>query len=187
MSITPHSMKTIVKRSVTSPKSKALWLIHNTSLTFKQIADFCLLHELEIKSIADGIMSATLRERSPLLDGEITQEQITSSEHNSEKPLTIQGYNFDEGLSIKVKNKTYVSVAKRQNKPSAILWLHRNIASITPKEIRSITGATMQMIDSIVMGKYRLMSEITPKDPVSLGICTQTQLNALIVKYKNVK
>ena len=180
-------MKSIVKRSVTSPKSKALWLIHNTSLTFKQIADFCLLHELEIKSIADGIMSATLRERSPIFDGEITQEQISVCEQNPEKTLVIQGHNFDEGLTIKVKNKTYVSVAKRQNKPSAILWLSKNIAGITPKEIRSITGATTQMIDSIVTGKYRLMSEIVAKDPVSLGICTQTQLNALIVKSKDVK
>jgi len=180
-------MKSIVKRSVTSPKSKALWLIHNTSLTFNQIAEFCSLHELEIKSIADGIMSATLRERSPILDGEITQEQIAICEQNAEKFLKIQGYGLNEGLSIKVKNKTYVSVAKRQNKPSAILWLHRNIAGITPKEIRSITGATTQMIDAIVQGTYRLMSEIVPKDPVSLGICNQTQLNALIVKSKDAK
>ena len=180
-------MKSIVKRSVTSPKSKALWLIHNTSLTFKQIADFCLLHELEIKSIADGIMSATLRERSPILDGEITQEQIAICEKNSEKTLVIQGHSFDEGLTIKVKNKTYVSVAKRQNKPSAILWLHKNIAGIAPKEIRTITGATTQMIDAIVTGQYRLMSEIVAKDPVSLGICTQTQLNALITKSKDIK
>ena len=100
-------MKSIVKRSVTSPKSKALWLIHNTSLTFNQIAQFCSLHELEIKSIADGIMSATLRERSPILDGEITQEQIAICEQNPEKFLKTQGYGLDEGLSIKVKNKTY--------------------------------------------------------------------------------
>jgi hypothetical protein len=180
-------MKSIVKRSVTSPKSKALWLIHNTSLTFKQIAEFCSLHELEIKSIADGIMSATLRERSPILDGEITQDQIAICEKNPETFLTIHGYGLDDGLSIKIKNKTYVSVAKRQNKPSAILWLHKNIVGISAKDIRSITGATTQMIESIVSGTYRLMSEISSKDPVSLGICTQTQLNALIVKYKDVK
>ncbi len=180
-------MKSIVKRSVTSPKSKALWLIHNTSLTFKQIAEFCSLHELEIKSIADGIMSATLRERSPILDGEITQDQIAICEKNPETFLKIHGYGLDDGLSIKIKNKTYVSVAKRQNKPSAILWLHKNIVGISAKDIRSITGATTQMIESIVGGTYRLMSEISSKDPVSLGICTQTQLNALIVKYKDVK
>jgi len=180
-------MKGVIKRAVTSPKAKALWLIQNTSLTFRQIANFCLIHELEVKSIADGIMSASLRGKNPILEGEVTQEQIAECEKNSEKNLTVQGYNLSEDLSIKVKNKTYVSVAKRQNKPSAVLWLHKNIVGITPKEIRSITGATSQMIEAIIAGTHRMISDLSPKDPVSLGICTQTQLNALMQKIKDKK
>jgi hypothetical protein len=178
-------MKTVLSRSVTSPKSKALWLINNTSLTFKQIADFCSIHELEVKSIADGVMSSSLREKSPIVDNEITIDQIHQCEKNPLSALIINHYGLDESLSLKIKNKTYISVAKRQNKPSAILWLKNNIYGITVKDIKSITGATSKMIESIIAEKYRLINEVSPKDPVSLGICTQMQLNTLIQKYKN--
>ncbi|MDA0617241.1 MAG: DUF1013 domain-containing protein [Proteobacteria bacterium] len=173
-----------IKRTVTSPKATALWLVNNTSLTFQQIADFCSLHQMEVKSIADGVMSSTLREKSPIFHKELIQEHITECEANPKKKLEVVGYDIDSEIKVKVKPKTYVSVAKRHNKPSAVLWLHKNIPNISAKEIRSITGATKQMIDSIVQGTYRHIDEVSPKDPVSLGLCTQSQLNTMIDKFK---
>lgn len=176
-----------LERTVTSPKSTALWLVNNTSLTFKQIADFCMLHALEVKSLADGVMSKSLREKNPITHGELTDEQIAECEKDEKKSLQIQGYDLDLDLKIKVKKKSYVSVAKRQNKPSAVLWLHKNIPNIGTKEIRSITGATKQMIDSVINGTHRYSKEIIAKDPVSLGLCTQSQLNRLAEKLKTSK
>ncbi len=169
-------------RTVTSPKATALWLINNTSVTFQQIADFCQLHQMEVKSIADGVMSKSLRDKNPVLSNEITQSNIDECEGDPSKSLKILGYGLDPDIKIKVKKKGYISVSKRHNKPSAILWLHKNISNITAKEIRTITGASKQMIDSVINGTHRYSSEITPKDPVSLGLCTQIQLNTLIQK-----
>lgn len=174
-----------IKRTVTSPKATALWLVNNTSLTFQQIADFCSLHQMEVKSIADGVMSSSLREKSPVLHNELSSEDIAECEANPKKKLQILGYDLDSEIKVKVKAKTYVSVAKRHNKPSAVLWLHKNISGISPKEIRSITGATKQMIDSIIAGTYRHYDELVAKDPVSLGLCTQAQLNAMMDKFKS--
>jgi hypothetical protein len=177
-------MKSTLKRTVTSPKATALWLINNTSLTFRQIADFCSLHQMEVKSIADGVMSASLKEKNPILHKEVTEEQIHECEQDESKSLDVLGFGLDGITNIKVKKKAYVSISKRHNKPSAILWLHKNITNITIQDIRTITSATKQMIESVINGTYRYSKEIAPKDPVSLGLCTQSQLNALIEKTK---
>lgn len=166
-------------RAVTMPKAKAVWLLENTKLTFEQIAKFCKMHTIEIRSIADGIMSNNIRPQSPIIAGEVTLENIYECEKDSTKNLEILEFGIDD-FNIKVKPKTYVSISKRQNKSSAVLWLLNNCKNISPKEIKALTGATKVMIESIANGSYKSLSEITPKDPVSLGICTQTQLNDVI-------
>lgn len=175
-----------LKRSVTMPKATAVWLLENTKLTFKQIADFCQIHTIEVRSIADGIMSSSIRAKSPVASGEVTLESIAECEKDSTKSLEIQDYDI-ESFNIKVKSKTYVSLSKRQNKPSAVLWLVNNVKGISVKEIRALTGATKTMIDSIIDGSYKSLGEISAKDPVSLGICTQTQLNDIVNKLQKTK
>lgn len=173
-----------MKRTVTSPKSKALWLINNTSLTFNQIADFCNLHIIEVKSISDNIMCQSLQEKSPITQNEITLEHIQECEKNPNKSLELLEYNLDPSLKITIKKRTYISVSKRQNKPSATLWLINTIPTITIPEIRTLIGCTKQMAESIFNKTYSKINEITPKDPASLGLCTQSQLNNLINAHK---
>lgn len=175
---------TSINRIVTSPKATALWFVNNTSLTFQQIANFCGLHLMEVKSIADGVMSKSLREKDPIFHNEVTLEKIEECEKDANKDLIINGYELDEDFKIKIKKKGYVSVSKRQNKPNAILWLHKNVPNITAKEIRSVTGVTKKLVESIIDGSYKHLKDLTPKDPVSLGLCTQLQLNSLIEKLK---
>ncbi len=166
-------------RTVTMPKAKAVWLLDNTKLTFSQIAHFCNMHTIEIRSIADGIMSSNVKPQSPIIAGEITIEQISECEQNPSKMLSISDYDIDS-FNIKIKTKTYVSISKRQNKSSAVLWLVTNLKGISLKQIKLLTGATKVMIESIIKKTYKNLDEITPKDPVSLGICTQTQLNDIV-------
>lgn len=173
-----------LNKTVTSPKATALWLVNNTSLTFQQIADFCSLHLMEVKSIADGVISRNLREKSPISHNETTEEKIIECERDSTKSLVVEGYDLGDELKIKIKKKGYVSVSKRQNKPSAVLWLIKNVPDITVTEIRSLVGVTKPMAESVINGSYRYYSDLTPKDPVSLGICTQSQLNTLIERLK---
>lgn len=179
-------MSTKLKRIITSPKATAVWLLDNTSLTFKQIADFCHMHTVEIRSIADGIMSGGVKPKNPILTGELTKEQILECEKNPNKALEIQDYDLDNSFNLKIKSKTYVSLSKRQNKPSAILWLISHVDGISIKEIKALTGATKPMIESILDKTYKTINEITPKDPVSLGICTQIQLNEIISRVQKV-
>lgn len=180
-------MSTKIKRVVTSPKATAAWLLANTSLTFKQIADFCHMHTVEVRSIADGVMSDGIKPKNPILAGELTKEEISESEANPNKSLEIQGYDLDQSFNLKIKSKTYVSLSKRQNKPSAIMWLINNVEGISIKEIRSLTGATKPMIESIMGKTHKSFNEIVPKDPVSLGICTQTQLNEVVSKLQKAQ
>ena len=119
-----------LKRSVTMPKATASWLLANTKLTFKQIADFCGIHTIEVRSIADGIMLKNVKPKNPILSGEITLEQISECEKDSSKTLEIQDYDIDSSFNIKIKAKTYISLSKRQNKPSAVLWIINNIRGI---------------------------------------------------------
>jgi hypothetical protein len=173
-----------MKRTVTSPKSKALWLINHTSLTFNQIAEFCSLHPMEIKSIADNIMHNTLQEKSPVICNETTRESIEKCEKNPSESLEILSYNLDPSIKITIKKHIYTGISKRQNKPSAILWLIANIPNITINEIRSITGCTKLLAEAIINKTHSKINEITPKDPASLGLCTQSQLNTVINLHK---
>ena len=152
------------------PKATAVWLIENTTLTFKQIADFCEMHELEIKGMADGEVSSGLQGVNPVTLGQLTYEEIERCSADSSARLKISK-SAEEYAASNQKKKTakYTPVARRRDKPDAILWLTRNCPSITDTEIIKLIGTTKKTINSM------------------LGICSQTELNNVLDKYKTSK
>jgi hypothetical protein len=166
------------------PKATAVWLIENTTLTFKQIAMFCGMHELEIKGIADGEVAQGIRGMSPLTDGQLTQEEIDRCQKDSSAKLAMSAKITSETKEKKSKAK-YTPIARRQDKPDAILWLVKNYPNILDSKIAKLIGTTKNMIESIRNKEHWNMANIRPRDPVLLGICSQTQLNRLISDYED--
>ncbi len=170
------------------PKATAVWLIENTTLTFKQIADFCEMHELEIKGMADGEVSSGLQGVNPVTLGQLTYEEIERCSADSSARLKISK-SAEEYAASNQKKKTakYTPVARRRDKPDAILWLTRNCPSITDTEIIKLIGTTKKTINSIRSREHWNMKNLRPRDPVLLGICSQTELNNVLDKYKTSK
>ena len=161
-------------------KAVAVWLVDNTSLTFKQIADFCGVHELEIQGIADGEVANGIVGKNPILMGQLTKEMIQECEKDPNKELELQDLEIN---SIEIKNKKkskYVPIAKRSDKPDAIAFLLKYYPNITPKQINKLIGTTTNMVNSIKEKTYWNMKNVTPKDPVLLGLCSQYSLNTIV-------
>lgn len=167
-------------------KATALWLIDNTSLTFKQIADFCNIHVLEIQGMADGDVGLGITPFSPIDSNQLTREMIESCEKDSNKRLTLNTIAADDIIveKKKRKNNTYVPIARRGDKPDGILYLIKYYPDITDKQIRRLINTTTPMIESIRNKTHWNIKEIKPRDPVSLGLCSQSQFNAVIEEIK---
>lgn len=160
------------------PKATAVWLIDNTSLTFKQIAEFCGLHELEAEGIADGEVAGGIIGADPIVAGQLTREEIDRCEKDEKASLKIS-YSVAASMMVKKKSK-YTPMARRQDKPDAIYWFVRNYPDIDDKKIIKLIGTTKNTISAIRDKSHWNMQNIRPRDPVLLGLCTQTELDKIV-------
>ncbi|MCB1528962.1 MAG: DUF1013 domain-containing protein [Hyphomicrobiaceae bacterium] len=161
------------------PKATAVWLVDNTSLTFNQIAEFCDLHVLEVKGIADGDVAQGIRGLDPISRGQITRAEIERGEKDSSHKLRVA----EAGVKIpEVRRKRYTPVSLRQEKPNAVLWLLRNHPELKDSQIIRLIGTTKQTIGQIRDRSHWNSPNLQPNDPVTLGICTQVDLDAEVKK-----
>ncbi|MBH20991.1 MAG: cytoplasmic protein [Rhodobiaceae bacterium] len=164
------------------PKATAVWLVENTALTFDQIANFCNIHPLEVKGIADGDVAQGIRGMDPIMSGELTRIELESAESdvNHELKLNISPINLPE---IKTKKqKKYTPLSRRQDRPSAIAWLVRNHPELRDSEVIKLVGTTKTTIDSIRSRSHWNIGNIQPQDPVVLGLCSQIELDRIVLK-----
>ena len=163
------------------PMATAVWLVENTSLTFKQIAEFCKLHEVEIQGIADGEVAKGIVGYNPIIAGQLTNEEITLSSKDENRPLNI----IDEEVQIKSdenKIKKYVPLSKRQDKPDSALWLLKNHSILKDSQIARLVGITKNSVSSIRNKSYWNYNSLNAKDPVAMGLFTQRELLVAIEK-----
>jgi uncharacterized protein len=161
------------------PKATAVWLIENTALTFNQIADFCGMHELEVKGIADGEVAQGIMGQDPIMTGQLTRDEITKCENDKTAKLRMS-HSVADGLISKKKAK-YTPMARRQDKPDAIYWFVKNCPEVEDKKIIKLIGTTKTTIDAIRDRSHWNMQNIRPRDPVLLGLCTQTELDRVVL------
>ena len=167
------------------PKATAVWLVDNTSLTFKQIADFCGLHELEVIGIADGDLAQGISGMDPTHSGQLTLEEIERCARDPNASITLS-HSVADNLIVKKKKAKYTPVARRQDKPDAIQWLVKNCPGITDKQIIKLIGTTISTIDAIRDRTHWNMGNIRSRDPVLLGLCSQVELDK-IMKLLNIQ
>lgn len=167
------------------PKATAVWLVENTALTFEQIGAFCGMHPLEIQGIADGEVAAGIRGVDPTTNGQLTLEEIHRCEADSDSQLQIAG-TARQYINKKTKGSRYTPVARRQDKPDAIAWLVKNYPQLQDSKIVKLVGTTKSTIAAVRDKTHWNSSNIKPKDPVLLGLCTQTHLDAAVSHLKPV-
>ena len=165
------------------PKATAVWLVENTTLTFKQIAKFCNLHELEIKGIADGDVAKGIKAYNPILAGQLSRKIIEICSKDSGKELELIK-KVDE-LEVKERKKPkYTPLSKRQDRPDAILWLCKNAAELTDGQVSKLVGSTKSTVSLIRKRSYWNFSNLKPRDPVILALCTQETFQKSLEKAK---
>ena len=163
------------------PMATAVWLVENTSLTFKQIAEFCKLHEVEIQGIADGEVAKGIVGYNPVISGQLTDEEIKLSSDDINRPLNI----IDEEVEIKNtenKIKKYIPLSKRQDKPDSALWLLKNHSILKDSQIAKLIGVTKSSVSSIRNKSYWNYNSLNAKDPVAMGLFTQKDLLSALEK-----
>ena len=163
------------------PMATAVWLVENTSLTFKQIADFCKLHEVEIQGIADGEVAKGIVGYNPIMSGQLTNEEIELSSKDQTRPLVIKSSDIEITNSEK-KIKKYIPLSKRQDKPDSALWLIRQHNILKDSQIAKLVGITKNSVTSIRNKSYWNYNNLNPKDPVALNLFTQKELIEAIEK-----
>jgi hypothetical protein len=159
------------------PKATAVWLLDNTALTFDQVADFCKLHPLEVKAIADGDAAQGIKGLDPIQTGQLTREQIAAAEKNPDMKLTLSTPKVAVTPSDRKKGPRYTPVSRRQDRPNAILWLVRNHPELKDSQIMRLVGTTKSTITAIRDRTHWNAANLTPMDPVTLGLCSQTDLD----------
>lgn len=169
------------QKTPTMPKATAVWLIENTTLTFKQIADFCVMHELEVKGIADGEVAQGIIGISPITSGQLTKEELNRAINDPKVHMQMSASVMDAFTKgPKSKGAKYTPVARRQDKPDAIYWLLKNCPNIQTAQITKLIGTTKSTIEAIKDRSHWNMQNIRPRDPVLLGICSQSDLDKLL-------
>lgn len=163
------------------PKATAVWLVENTSLTFKQISVFCGMHELEVKGIADGDVAQGIMGLNPITSKQLTKEEIERCEKNPNLKLEILKSDIQHLIKNK-KSSRYTPVARRGDKPDAIYWLIKNYPDINDSQIVKIVGTTKSTIEAVRNRSHWNMANLKPRDPVLLGLSTQIELDNLIAK-----
>ena len=157
------------------PMATAVWLVENTTLTFKQIANFCNLHEVEIQGIADGEVAKGIVAYNPIISGQLTKEEIELSSKDEDRPLEITNIDVEISSSDK-KIKKYVPLSKRQDKPDSALWLLKNHPQLKDSQIARLVGVTKNSVTSIRNKNYWNYNNLNPKDPVAMGLFLQKDL-----------
>ena len=157
------------------PMATAVWLVENTTLTFKQIADFCNLHEVEVQGIADGEVAKGIKAYNPIISGQLSREEIELSSKDQSRPLEIKNTDIEISNSEK-KIKKYVPLSKRQDKPDSALWLIKNHNILKDSQIAKLVGVTKNSVTSIRNKSYWNYNNLNPKDPVALNLFTQKDL-----------
>jgi len=170
------------------PKATAVWLIDNTAMTFKQISEFCVLHILEVEGIADGDVAAGIRGADPIANGQVSREEIEKAERDPNYAMKANKFDSDE-LQPKAKKKgpRYTPLSRRQDRPDAIAWMVRNHPEVTDAQISKLIGTTKPTIKSIRDRTHWKINTINPTDPVSLGLCSQIDLDAMVKKAAEKK
>ena len=164
------------------PKATAVWLVENTSLTFDQIADFCGLHVLEVKGIADGDVAHGIRGSDPITSGQLSREEIARAQRDPSYRLKLaRSKVFIPEVRAKRAPK-YTPVSRRQDRPNAILWLLRHHAELRDSQIMRLVGTTKTTIESIRERTHWNAANLQPQDPVALGLCSQIDLNSEVQK-----
>ena len=165
------------------PKATAVWLVENTSLSFKQIADFCNLHEVEVQGIADGEVAKGIKAYNPILAGQITREEIELSSKDVRRSLQL----LKKELNISTKERKkpkYIPLSKRQDRPDAILWLIKNYPELLDTQIARLIGTTKNIVVSIKKRTYWNFNNLSPKDPIAINLCSQFDLENTLEKAK---
>ena len=163
------------------PMATAVWLVENTTLTFKQIADFCNLHEVEIQGIADGEVAKGIVGYNPIIAGQLTKEEIELSSQDQSRPLKINNYNLEISSSNE-KIKKYVPLSKRQDKPDSALWLIRQHSILKDSQIAKLVGITKNSVVTIRNKSYWNYNNLNAKDPVAIGLFNQKELQEALEK-----
>ena len=163
------------------PMATAVWLVENTTLTFKQIADFCKLHEVEIQGIADGEVAKGIKAYNPIISGQLSREEIELSSKDETRPLEIKSTDIEISNSNE-KTKKYIPLSKRQDKPDAALWLLKQHNILKDSQIAKLVGITKNSVTSIRNKSYWNFNNLNPKDPVALNLFSQKDLIEAIEK-----
>ena len=163
------------------PMATAVWLVENTTLTFKQIADFCKLHELEIQGIADGEVAKGIKAYNPIISGQLTREEIELSSKDNSRSLKIKSTDIEISNTEK-KIKKYIPLSKRQDKPDSALWLIKQHNILKDSQIGKLVGITKNSVTSIRNKSYWNYNNLSPKDPVALNLFAQKDLIEAIEK-----
>lgn len=170
------------------PKATAVWLIDNTGLTFRQISEFCSLHILEVEGIADGDVAGGIRGADPIANGQLDRSEIEKGESDSSYALKANTFESTPAPDkTKRKGPRYTPLSRRQDRPDAIAWLVRNHPEVTDAQISKLIGTTKPTIKAIRERTHWKISLINPTDPVSLGLCTQLDLDAVVQKAAEKK
>ena len=163
------------------PMATAVWLVENTTLTFKQIANFCKLHEVEIQGIADGEVAKGIKAYNPIISGQLTREEINLSSDDENRPLNLKSNDIEISNNEK-KIKKYIPLSKRQDKPDAALWLIKQHNILKDSQIAKLIGITKNSVLSIRNKSYWNYNNLNPKDPVALNLFSQKDLIEAIEK-----
>ena len=163
------------------PMATAVWLVENTTLTFKQIADFCKLHEVEIQGIADGEVAKGIVGYNPIMSGQLTREEINLSSEDTNRPLNLKTNDVEiENTDKKIKK--YVPLSKRQDKPDSALWLIKQHSILKDSQIAKLVGVTKNSVTAIRNKSYWNFNNLNAKDPVAMGLFSQKELVDAIEK-----
>ena len=157
------------------PMATAIWLVENTTLTFKQIATFCGLHEVEVQGIADGEVAKGIKAYDPIISGQLSREEIELSSKDENRPLQIKSSDIEISNEEK-KTKKYIPISKRQDKPDSALWLLKHHTILKDSQIAKLVGVTKNSVTSIRNKSYWNYNNLNPKDPVALNLFSQKDL-----------
>jgi hypothetical protein len=163
------------------PMATAVWLVENTTLTFKQIAKFCNLHEVEVQGIADGEVAKGIMAYNPIISGQLTREEIEQSSNDENRDMQIKNTDIEISSEDK-KVKKYIPLSKRQDKPDSALWLIKHHSLLKDSQIAKLIGVTKGSVTSIKNKSYWNYNNLNPKDPVALGLFSQKDLVEAIEK-----
>ena len=163
------------------PMATAVWLVENTTLTFKQIANFCNLHEVEVQGIADGEVAKGIKAYNPIISGQLSREEIDLSSKDENRPLQIKSSDIEISNEEK-KTKKYIPISKRQDKPDSALWLLKHHTILKDSQIAKLVGVTKNSVTSIRNKSYWNYNNLNPKDPVALNLFSQKELLEAIEK-----